>query len=87
VSCIRAAKHPTPATARERAEPMQKRLKVDIKEERERERERRARHVVGALDKSIGGEDARNQICAANRDSSPIVHRCRVGGLFIGAGR
>ena len=59
---------------------------MDIKR-RERERERRARHVVGALDKTIGGQGARHKICAANRDSAPIVHKCRVGGLFIGAGR
>jgi hypothetical protein len=62
---------------------MQKRLKVDIKEERERG----ARPYIGPLDKSIGGQAARATLCVANRDGSPIVHCCRVGGLFIGAGR
>ena len=49
--------------------------------------ERVARPYIGALDKSIGGQGARSTLCATNRDGSPIVHRCRVGGLFIGAGR
>ena len=68
----------------EKAEPMQKRLKVDIKGE---EREKGARPYIGALGKSIGGEAPRSTPCVANRDSLSIVHRCRVGGLFIGAGR
>ena len=42
--------------------------------------------LIGALDHMVGGQAVRSTLCVANRDSSPIVHRCRVGGLFIGAG-
>ena len=49
--------------------------------------ERRARPYIGALDHMVGGQAVRSTLCVANRDGSPIVHRCRVGGLFIGAGR